>query len=79
MKVGCEKGCNYFCNEKIKKMKKRIILIMLAFAAAVYAAAASPMEARDTSEVIPIYGGGNSGWGVIEASLSASYELVSSL
>lgn len=44
-------------------MKRVIITILLAFAAAVYAGAVNPTAARDTSEVIPIIGGDGFGLG----------------
>ena len=48
-------------------MKKVILTIILAFTAAVYAGAVTPMATRDTSQVIPIIGGDGSGMGgVIE-------------
>ena len=53
-------------------MKKVILTIFLAFTAAVYAGAATPTAARDTSQVIPIIGGDGSGLGGGPRSLQIS-------
>lgn len=58
-------------------MKKVILTIFLAFTAAVYAGAATPTAARDTSQVIPIIGGDGSGLGGggLDRYRSAGYKL----